>query len=64
MGINATVWKPTSGNGEYSSSSADNIVDPTDSSINLVDPSGVFIVSPDITLTPVAGTVWTDNQGL
>lgn len=64
MSIANTVWRPTSGKGEYSSITPVNIVDPTSSTIELADPSGVLIVSPDVEFTDVEATVWTENEGI
>lgn len=57
----ATIWVPSSGEGEFTSGSVNNIVDASgnqlaDSSSNLIaDSGGIF--------TPVPATTWTENDG-
>lgn len=58
----ATVWRPTSGNGEYASIGAENIVDTL--GVQLVDPSGITIVAPPLNLTQLAATVWVVNDAV
>lgn len=57
-----TVWAPTDGNGEFASSSEDDIVDPT--GVFLVDPTSVNIVSTDTNFTQLAATVWAVNEAI
>ncbi len=64
MGIATTVWRQTDGNAEYANVSPDNIVDPTDSSIDIVDPSSVFLISTDVTATLTPDTIWIENEGI
>lgn len=60
--VPVTTWQPTSGNGEYSSSTANNIVDTSDD--HLIDPSGVFIVDTGVTYNPVPATLWTEDDSV
>lgn len=58
----ATVWIPLSGNGEFTSIGAEDIVD--QSGVQLVDPSGINIVSPLSTFTQLAATTWVVNDNV
>jgi len=65
MPVATTVWVPNKPQkGEYALITADNIVDPADSSIKLIDAadSSIFIVSPDTQFTPIPATVWSAND--
>lgn len=61
--IAATIWQPSQdpSEGEYSPSTAVNIVDP--SAVALVDPSAVNIVDTGITLTAIPTSVWSASDG-
>ena len=59
--IARTVWRPTTGVGEYGQGTVDNIVDP--SGVDIVDPSDVQLVSPDGSFTDIPKTVWTSEDG-
>lgn len=57
-----TVWKPTiPSEGEYTSGTTNNIVDPQ--SVNLVDPSAIQVVDTGVTFTKIPSTVWTNSPG-
>jgi hypothetical protein len=63
MTIAATIWRSTDNQeGEFSNESANAIVDP--SGVALVDPSAVAIYDTGLNFVPVAGTIWTNNEGL
>lgn len=59
-----TIWQP-SGNqeGEYTQSTAVDIMDPAANSTLLVDPSGTFIVDTGVAFTPISGTTWSADDG-
>lgn len=60
--VPVTVWQPTDGLSDFSSSGGTfNIDDP--SAVFLVDPSGIFIVDTGVTQTIIPGTVWSENDG-
>lgn len=58
----ATIWKPSSGNGEYGLGTNDDIIDPSNNF--LVDPSGNQVVSTDSTFTQVPRTEWTEDNSV
>lgn len=59
-----TIWQPNPyQEGEYTQSTAVDIMDPAANSTLLVDPSGTFIVDTGLTFTPISGTVWSADDG-
>lgn len=57
----ATNWNPPDGNGQFTTGTAQSIVDP--SNVSLVDPSAVQIVDSGVTFTQVPQTTWTISDG-
>lgn len=62
IGGPATIWRPSDGNGEFTSQAALNIVDPL--GVFLVAPDAVFIVSPLSEFTQLAATEWLENNSI
>lgn len=56
-----TIWKPTDGQGEYSTTGVLDIVDPSGNF--LVDPSANNIVDTGQTFTQTPSTIWTTADG-
>lgn len=58
--VPVTTWQPTSGNGEFSLSGINYIVDNLNN--NLADPTGNLIVDTGVTFTQIPTTIWSEND--
>lgn len=62
LGVPATVYTPSDGHGEMSSTGVFNIVDTTGTF--LVDTVGTFVVDTGTTFTQTPSTVWSQDGSL
>lgn len=60
--VPVTVWRPTDGNGEYTSASSQNVID--QNGVSLVDTAGVNVVSPPTQFTQIPATAWLENNSI
>lgn len=59
-----TIWQPGDNQeGEYTITTAVDIMDPADSSILLIDPSAVFIVDTGLLYASIPNTTWLASDG-
>lgn len=62
VGLPATIWRPTSGNGEMGIAGDDSIT--TISGLLLTTLSSRQLITLTSTYTPLPATVWTENDAL
>lgn len=60
--VPVTVWRNTSGLGEYDNTGANYIVDTAD--FYLTDPSGYYIVDTGVTFNNIPATEWEEDNSI